>query len=150
MPLYYGRGQLPGTATNDSASAGNVGEVIVSTGSSVAISSGTTANITSISLTPGDWDISAFGGVSAGGATMYTTMFISHGTTSATLDVTVGKLSSFSTAGIVPGNGNGFSATLPTYRISVSTNTTYYLTINSSFSVSTSTALGYIKARRAR
>src|ERR1700743_507145 len=44
-------GQIPGTATNDNASAGNVGEIITAnkaSGSAVSISpSGTTVNVTS-------------------------------------------------------------------------------------------------------
>src|SRR5215469_14973398 len=55
-------GQLPGTATNDNAAAGNVGEFVISTvarGSAVPLSTGTAANMTSVSLTAGDWDCTA-------------------------------------------------------------------------------------------
>jgi len=53
-------GQLPGTTTNDNASAGNVGQYITSSVASPGTSVGTTGstvNITSILLTAGDWDV---------------------------------------------------------------------------------------------
>src|SRR4029077_4886616 len=52
--------QLLGTATNDNATAGNVGEYIESVipaGAAIAITSATNTNLTSISLTAGDWDV---------------------------------------------------------------------------------------------
>jgi hypothetical protein len=54
-------GQVPGTNTNDNAVAGNVGEFIESTGSTVSgIASGTVTNIHSQTLTAGDWDVWGF------------------------------------------------------------------------------------------
>lgn len=52
---------LTGTATNDNAPAGAVGEYIssaVASGSAVSLTAATPANVTSISLTAGDWDVS--------------------------------------------------------------------------------------------
>jgi hypothetical protein len=53
-------GQIPGTATNDDAAAGKLGEIISSNivvGSAVSLTTNTPANITSLSLTAGDWDV---------------------------------------------------------------------------------------------
>ena len=55
---------IQGVASNANASAGNVGEYITSNipnGSAVSLTNGTAQNITSISVTAGDWDI--FGNV---------------------------------------------------------------------------------------
>src|SRR5262245_65322767 len=55
-------GNLPATATNDSASAGKLGESIVAelaAGSATGLTSTTAKTIASIALTAGDWDISA-------------------------------------------------------------------------------------------
>jgi hypothetical protein len=63
-------GHLPGTATNDAAAAGEVGQVIstvVTVG--VTIPSATTVNVGSISLTPGDWDVMGEVWVSGTGGT---------------------------------------------------------------------------------
>jgi len=60
-----------GTITNDLAAAGNVGEVVSSfvvIGSPVSLTTNVAANITSISLTAGDWDVQGnvnFAGTSA-------------------------------------------------------------------------------------
>src|SRR5690348_13475523 len=51
---------LVGTATNDNAAAGQIGEVISSTvliADKVPLANGTPKTITSIILTPGDWDV---------------------------------------------------------------------------------------------
>lgn len=51
---------ITGTTTNDSANAGAVGELLKSTvasGSGISQLSATPINITSLSLTPGDWEV---------------------------------------------------------------------------------------------
>src|SRR6185312_14765343 len=58
--LTINKGQLPGTTTNDNASSGNVGQLISSnivSGSSVSLTTATPLDITTISLTAGDWDV---------------------------------------------------------------------------------------------
>ena len=50
-----------GTSTNNNAAAGQIGEFVTSTvaiGAAVALTTGVTANVTSIPLTGGDWDVS--------------------------------------------------------------------------------------------
>ena len=61
-------GQIPGTGAATNASAGNIGEYISSTvasGAPVALTTTVIANITSIALTAGDWDVWGSIGVSA-------------------------------------------------------------------------------------
>lgn len=63
-------GQLPGTATNDSATAGNVGEYVSSTVNAFNFpATGTAGDATTISLTAGDWDISIGGHIEGGTST---------------------------------------------------------------------------------
>lgn len=147
--------QLPGTATNDNAAAGKIGEVISSnivSGSAVSLTTNVPANVTSISLTAGDWDI--YGQIT----------FINAGTTSVTLQR--GGISQ--TSATLPTDSSIDSpyfsrispafvpGTTPQYfplgggRISLPSTTTLYLVASSTFTVSTCTAAGYIMARRAR
>jgi hypothetical protein len=52
-------GAVPGVATNTTASAGNVGEYIsanLASGSAITLTTNVAANVTSVSLTAGDWD----------------------------------------------------------------------------------------------
>ncbi len=57
LPVAITPGQLPGTATNDSATAGNVGEYISSYTFSNAFTATAWKDLTSIPLTAGDWDV---------------------------------------------------------------------------------------------
>ena len=145
-------GQLPGTATNDNASAGNVGEFISSTtdaGSAVSLTTGTPANVTSISLTAGDWDVTASAYFDTAATTSYTQLVSSISTTSATLNTTAGRYSNWNTAATVLGTSE-ISANVPTVRISIASTTTVYLVARAAFTVSTMSAYGFIGARRVR
>lgn len=62
--IVTGRGQIAGAKDNGTASAGNVGELIaarVGSGAAVSLTSATLKNVTTITLTPGEWDVSAEG-----------------------------------------------------------------------------------------
>jgi hypothetical protein len=72
--------QLVGTATNDAATAGNVGEYVtssVSAGSAVTVGPNVIVNVTSLSLTAGDWDVWG------------TVMFVANATPSAPITTTM-------------------------------------------------------------
>lgn len=140
-----------GTTTNDSAFSGQVGEYISASVASPGsgITSATTANVTSISLTAGDWDVRGNAIFIAAGSTALSSLQLAINTTSATLPTppnadayTVSQLT-FATGGT-----QGIS-TGPT-RISVASTTTVYLVANAAFTTSTMTAYGSISARRIR
>lgn len=99
--------QITGTATNDSAPAGRIGELITGTlasGSAISMTNNTPANITQISLTPGDWDVNGLVNCQYGATTNLTAMAASPSTTSATLgpETTITAID-YGTAGIVMG-----------------------------------------------
>jgi hypothetical protein len=152
--LYYRKKVgVVGTVTNDNAAAGLVGEYIESSllvGSAVNLTSDVAANVTSISLTAGDWDVSAIGRVHANNAsTSFTQGLASISATSATLDA-VNQVNTFSAAA-VPGNGVNYAALgVPSTRISLAATTTIYLVCRAKFTVSTAQAYGVISARRVR
>ena len=145
-------GNILGTATNDSASTGYCGEFIssnIGSGSAVGITSGNTANITSISLTAGDWDVEGQVYTSLGGGTIPSSFNAGTSATSVTLNQspTAGGLMAFNNntqANQSWGLGTGRT------RMSISGTTTVYLVFNSAFSVSTLSAYGWILARRVR
>ena len=143
---------IVGTATNDDASAGSVGEFVsasVLQGSAVSLTTGGISNITSISLTAGDWDITGGGGfVSAA-----TTSITRWGCSIETANTTFGSLATnswiASMAAVVPG-ASLHNFPLPVLRVSLSGAATYYLNAVALFTVSTLGAYGIIRARRAR
>jgi hypothetical protein len=147
---------VPGTTTNNNATAGDVGEFQVSTVATpgVSLSNNVTANVTSFSLTAGDWQLTA------------QVDFALTGVTSTVFQ------SGFSlTTGVLPtqpgGSGLGadpllisasnfvtITAThgqvLKTTRLSIAAPTTVFLVTRLTFSVGTATAFGTLSARRMR
>lgn len=143
---------IQGSNTNDSASAGYVGEYIsssIAAGAGPSLTTGVAANVTSISLTAGDWLVTAQAYVTMATTTSYTNVNYSISQTSATQDVTAGKWINFQTPAAVIGNTHiTFGAV--TYRLSLSATTTVYLPAQATFTVSTAAAWGTIAARRLR
>lgn len=142
--------QAKGTTTNDNAAAGNIGESIssiVAVGAAVSLTTNTIANVTSISLTAGDWDISGIVQFHPDVNTSVTNLVGSISATTATLDISNRFV--HRTAALVTG-GLDFAYGIPVTRISLASPTTIYLTTFSLFTVSTLTAYGQIYARRAR
>lgn len=140
---------IKGTTTNNNAQAGSIGEYIESivlSSSPVALTNNTAANITSISLTAGDWDVFGCWKMTVAASTNSTNRQGGISTTSATLPTSV--YISKETYTIV-GSADGGQA-VPTRRLSLSGTTTVYLVAFSSFTVSTSSAWGFIGARRVR
>lgn len=134
-----------GTTTNNNAAAGSVGELIsavISSGAPVSFSTGVAKNLTSISLTAGDWDV--FGNV-----TMSSTS-----ATALSMETWIGLLASpaipdsslysfgSNTLGVV-----GLNA--PYFRASLSGTTTIYISAFVS-AAGTLTGTGGIYARRVR
>lgn len=134
-----------GTTTNDSAATGTVGEFVTSTGSLVSLTSGSISNITSISLTAGDWDV--FGSVGIVAASTATVLIGGISTTSVTMpSVTSGVYANLVLAFT---SGQGQTMSVGCARLSLAVTTTVYLVLRANFA-STCTGYGYIGARRRR
>lgn len=141
---------ISGTNTNDSASSGYVGEHVsasVASGSAVSLSTGTAKDITSISLTAGDWDVRSSVYFSIAASTVVSQVVTSISGTTNTLDTTVGK---FTNDNFPSGPATEVSRHLPNYRLSLSGTTTVYLVARGTFTTSTLSAYGLISARRVR
>jgi hypothetical protein len=144
---------IVGTTTNNSASAGFVGEYISATsGSPVSLTTATGTNLTSISVTAGDWDIAASVSFAAGDATtLVQAVQISSSTTSTSIQsLPYATVFTFGATGTAIGSVRNLGLPLATVRYSLSTTTTIYLVTVADFSVSTLAASGYIQARRVR
>lgn len=133
------------------AVAGQVGEEIKSTVSGVAAGATTvTGNVTSISLTAGDWLLSAYVVISAGatGLTSGTAAKMSIVTTSAT-DGTSGDTMVQESVLALLANGL-FTMALPAKRVRISSTTTHYLTANVTYVAGSPTIAGSLTATRVR
>jgi hypothetical protein len=140
---------IVGTTTSNDANAGSVGEVVSSTvlqGSAVSLVTNTDKNVTSISLTPGDWDI--WGNINLDTAAS-TSITAFTGSSSTVSNARQSPSFTFRCAAFVPGVATTGQA-IPQTRISLSSTTTIYLVAQATFTVSTAAAWGQIFARRRR
>jgi len=137
-----------GTATNDSAATGKIGEYVSAEllfGSATALTTATSKNVTSISLTAGDWDVSGMCGFTLSNTS--TIMQSSISLTSATQDVSNGAYVRLGAAGTLIGT---YQNALPTTRISIASTTTVYVVAEATFASGSNAAFGRIMARRVR
>jgi hypothetical protein len=144
---------LAGDVTGGNAAAGKIGEFIsanVAAASPVALTSGAAANVTSISLTAGDWDVEGTVAFLMGATTTVTQFGGGVSSVTATLPpISTGARFTNLCASFAPG---AVSMMYPTgaLRVSISSTTTIYLVAFSVFGVSTVGGFGYIGARRVR
>lgn len=148
-------GQYPATQTNDDAAAGRVGEYISSSvafGAAVSLTNNTEANITSISLTAGDWDVCGVGWYFGDAATTVTATIGCISTASATLQGvgTTGRTDQIYPGTAIYATGNNLSLPLVSQRVSIAATTTIYLVTLSKFAINTQVAYGQLWARRVR
>jgi hypothetical protein len=142
--------QLPGTTAGTSAGSGHVGEIISTSipgGSAIPLTSGVPANVLSIALGAGDWEVSGIVNLKYTSATQ-------SGDGQAGLNVLSATL---------PGdNVRGFdntrhttttsevSITFPLFNFNSASPQTAYLVAQASFSAGSCGAFGNIQARRVR
>lgn len=150
---------LLGSNSSGDAGAGYVGEILSQTivaVSAVSLSTGVQANVATITLTAGDWDVTgtiqfAFG---SGTTVAYARASVSTttGTVSATSPSAWNSGGSLSDVAGVGTGGAGASAAIPTTRMTIANGATtqIWLVTQSAFSVSTLGAFGLLRARRMR
>ncbi len=143
---------LIGTTTNNNANAGTVGEVISSVvlaAAQITLTTNTGANITSISLTAGDWDVTGevWIALGTGGSP---TIQVGIGSVSATIPPVSSIATARATGNLTYTVSAGQMIPLRTCRVSLASTTTYYLVALVVFPSGTTTAYGNIWARRMR
>lgn len=145
-------GQLigKGTATNDSAAAGYIGQYIESV---VTAQAGPTTNqwgdVTSISLTAGDWDVTFCADQNITGTS---TTALRAGIGTVTGNDGTGMTQGTNMAQITP-NGidiNRYHQAVPSFRVSLTGTTTYYAKHFFLYTGGSPTTAGRISARRVR
>ena len=143
-----------GTNTNDNAVAGNVGQYVEAVVTGVNLpASGALGDATSISLTAGDWDVSAAGAFNLSGATS---------ASGNDFDIGISVNSGNNSAGLVFGDTEGWVpmttttivfgiVSIPPKRFSLGSTTIIYLKMRGNYSAGTPTIQGArLSARRMR
>lgn len=144
--------EIAGTTTNNNAASGLLGEIVsslVAVGSPQAMTTNTAMNVTSISLTAGDWDVEANVNFINTGSTLTGSPNVQAGinTTSATIPVDGSEVST-GLLGVTLTNTDG--VTIPRKRVSIAVTTTVYLCAKAIFTIGTFTSYGQISGRRVR
>lgn len=146
-------GGVPGTGTNDNAVAGQVGELMTARqaggGSALSMSNGAGLNVTSLSLTAGDWDVSGVVAFIPQSTTIRGRCIAGISTASTTIPTNTDDRGQL-TLNTADSTGNDFTVAAPVQRISIAATTTVYLVGYSDFSSGTMKAYGTIRARRVR
>ena len=138
---------IVGTTTNNNANAGSVGEYVTATISSTPLTNGVNANLASISLTAGDWDVT--GVAQFVGSTNNMTYAFSGFTTTSAGTPSADQMEQLDGNGSMTMKVHEIPA--PTARFSLSATTTVYFVGKAGFSTGTvSVNGGRIRARRVR
>jgi len=146
------RSGITGTTTNDNAAAGDVGEFVstnVANGTIFLAASGAYGNVASISLTPGDWDVTGVAVLNANGASYSTgswgvavSSYSGNTTTDHVLGVNQLYFNDYS--------GNDQAGPVPVVRFSLASTTTLYLKATANYSSGSPYVYGRLSARRVR
>ena len=154
--LYWGKLYtlgIKGTTTNDSASAGDVGqyvESVVTSGSAVTLTDATWTNITSISLTAGDWDVTSLAifPLNGAGALADFLFAVSAYSGATTTDHVVGD--NIITSPVNSTTGINTYAAIPARRFSLASTTTIYMKAFVDVASGAYKGYGRLSARRVR
>jgi hypothetical protein len=143
-------GQIPGVTNGSDALPGNVGEIISAStpNSSIPLTTAVTVNMSSIVLSPGDWDVFCSGAFTIAPTTAASSIAVSISLVSATVDAV--STVQINYAGTVFGSLVVNNLISGPRRVSVSVNTTVYAVLIATFSVSTMSVGGFLRARRMR
>lgn len=145
-------GHHSGEPSNGNAAAGEIGEYIesvIAAGSAVSLVSGAQKDVTTISLSAGDWDVSGVVNWIPASGTTYTNITASISLTANTNDITNGRFTGFAGSSQTPG-AVGWGNPVGPLRFSLTTPTTIHLIAGATFGTSTMSAYGLLRARRAR
>ncbi len=141
--------EIIGTTTNNSAATGSVGEFVgsnISYASRISLSAGAATNLTSVSLTAGDWNI--WGNATFVPAATTTTSALACAISDTSATFPNGAFDTLIQLTYTPGAIAAYDA--PYQRYSLSSTTTIYLIVLADYMVSTMEVCGGIYARRTR
>lgn len=154
IPAARTNGHQNGTATNDAAAAGEIGEFITSQlliASATSVTTATAKDITTISLTTGDWDVWGVVIHIPAGTTVSQQLcaYVSSGSANTYAGNDSGQVGCLAFGVGATGGSNNYAIT-PVARFSLSSTTTLRLGVLDTFTTNTMTAAGTINARRRR
>lgn len=151
--LIISTGGIKGVTTNSDAGAGIVGQVVVSSGTSLSwgTATGNFGDVTSVQLSSGDWDVNACMTLNLNTATGWGQALIGISTTTGNSAVGLTYGDTEADFGAPPTGTYNVSQCLAGIRASLSATKTYYLKFRVGYTGGTPVVLGYrLSARRPR
>lgn len=139
---------IAGTAAANNPAAGSVGEYVTASRlTDLALTNAVITNVTSISLTAGDWDVEGWGSfVPTGGAGSYLV-----GVSLSASSFSIATFDGFcQLSGPTMTSLTGCVLSTGSTRISIASTTTVYLNVSASYSTGTCAGQATIRARRVR
>ncbi|MEN4830058.1 hypothetical protein [Pantoea vagans] len=133
-----------GVTDGTDAATGELGEIISNTASGVSITTATETNLTSITLSAGDWEVEAVARADTSTAPI-TLIWASINTASATM-----AGFPYATQLSIPSSQSNQQIPTPRRRLTLTASTVIYLVAQVTFASGTVTGQGFIKARRVR
>jgi hypothetical protein len=145
LPDAYGRQvRIAGVNDGSNVPAGQIGEVVSASGAGVALTTAIPANIASVILTAGDWEV--YGSVSLASSTSVGAGAAGGiSTTSGALPPVPNYFLNNGAASLVQ-----YVGAVPTQRLNLAVTTTVYLVGQLTFATGVGTGAGVISARRMR
>jgi Spherulation-specific family 4/Collagen triple helix repeat (20 copies) len=137
-----------GVTDGSNAAAGQVGEVILGqrlAAAAVSIPNAAAANITQITLSPGDWDVVGTVCCTSGGGVSYINIAVWISLNSASITGVDTSL-----VPIQGASGPNAALAAPAQRFNVTSSTTIYLVVQVNYTGTTATGMGMMYARRVR
>jgi len=145
--------QIKGVTNGTAGTQGFIGEAVnanVVLGSAVALTTATNANVASITLTPGDWDVDGNINFTATNATVAAGAVVVGSVSTGSLTLSTDGTESYDLPGALTTTSFKLSVTIPRKRLSITTTTVVYLVAQATFTAGTMGAYGALNARRAR
>lgn len=139
---------IKGTVTNDSPAAGSIGENPNNATTAASLTTGTTANATSVPLSAGDWDLECVATFVPAATTTVAGLQVGVSTTSATFPTANTGATVLLQANFTAGQQQLISS--PVWTAKLASAGTGFCVVNATFATSTMTVNGFIRARRPR
>lgn len=142
---------IKGTTTNDTPDTNAVGflQSHSTAANTNSLTTNTPANVDSLTLTAGDWEVGGVVSFTGSATTSITMLAGGTNTTSATVG-SLGTYTRLENAAEVPGVTTDIVLVVPTTQYLLSTPTKVYLVVNQTFTASTLKSGGVLRARRVR
>lgn len=140
---------IKATGTNDNPQPGSMGEYAKGSATATSLTNNIGASCATLSLTPGDWDVTGIFQTSPAGTTTTSNINVGISTSSTTFITVATGINNIVAFPLNIAAGVAVSLSLPSTRITIASTTSVFVVAQVAFATSTMTCNGFLQARRA-